>query len=441
MPDRKGLQQTVMRRYVLFALALLLILGPGYFIFSLVEGAPAVGANPPANAHDAARTRIAVAKLKLVLDPDFGWNRLSISQGDMNSVLAVASRIFPFLRGRADVSSSDISVVLAAHVSNPLKDAWINVRLSVAPSKDQLRVRAVQIGKVEFSPSLFLEMLRFSIKAAMGEDLFGIALKSVEGIGVRGEVLSVGIDLSSAERNTLLAGSKRLFQKFAPANDVSIVRSYYRSLNEAAYQARLPTTGSFLPYLQFAFEMANERTGQESALPEIRSAILALAIYCGHWRVQYLVGEVITEDLARRPSKCDGVTLAGRKDLRRHFIISAALEAVGKNVSAFPIGEFKELLDSNPGGSGFSFEDLAADRTGIAFAARFLESAHVAEKREELVSKLTSEKAIMPDLDRLPEALSAADFEWEFATVESAEYMSVIRNIDQRIMTLPFFVD
>lgn len=135
------------------------------------------------------------------------------------------------------------------------------------------------------------------------------------------------------------------------------------------------------------------------------------------------------------------MTLAGRGDLRQHFIISAALETASRSGLAYPIGEFKELLDSNSGGSGFSFEDLAADRAGINFAAQLLESALVKEERETLIDRLTSEAAIFPNLSGLPESVSAADFERDYKTVESGKFTAVLVKIDQRIKDLPFYAD
>ena len=58
-------------------------------------------------------------------------------------------------------------------------------------------------------------------------------------------------------------------------------------------------------------------------------------------------------------------TLSGRGDLSLHFLYSVILEQVGKENIGLSIGELKELLDSNEGGSGFSFADLAADKAGI----------------------------------------------------------------------------
>ena len=52
--------------------------------------------------------------------------------------------------------------------------------------------------------------------------------------------------------------------------------------------------------------------------------------------------------------------LAGRQDLAKHFAISAAISAHSGAPLADAIGLYKELEDAR-GGSGFSFDDLAAE--------------------------------------------------------------------------------
>lgn len=60
--------------------------------------------------------------------------------------------------------------------------------------------------------------------------------------------------------------------------------------------------------------------------------------------------------------------LHGRQDLAQHFAVSCGLVALVGPKQAEMAGLLKELLDARPGGSGFSFADLAADYSGVAFA-------------------------------------------------------------------------
>lgn len=56
-----------------------------------------------------------------------------------------------------------------------------------------------------------------------------------------------------------------------------------------------------------------------------------------------------------------------RTDLAQHFIGAVVLSASMNRRVANALGEAKELSDSQAGGSGFSFVDLAADKAGSRF--------------------------------------------------------------------------
>ena len=63
---------------------------------------------------------------------------------------------------------------------------------------------------------------------------------------------------------------------------------------------------------------------------ENRAAILATAIYFGSWRIESMIGKVRTDEMLLHRCKTKNVVLAGRTDLRLHFIISAALEIASR---------------------------------------------------------------------------------------------------------------
>ena len=165
--------------------------------------------------------------------------------------------------------------------------------------------------------------------------------------------------------------------------------------------------------------------------------LLALAIYCGHPKFQAVVGDVVPEGTSPKEQNCSSTVLGRRRDLRQHFTISAALQAVGDSGVAFAIGEFKELIDSNRGGSGFSFDDLAADRAGIRFAKVFLEAD--SDQRKRLLNLMDTERAVFPRVDDLPNGLTESQFKSRFGSVDSEAYKKIVSDIDSRINRLRLF--
>jgi hypothetical protein len=124
--------------------------------------------------------------------------------------------------------------------------------------------------------------------------------------------------------------------------------------------------------------------------------------------------------------------LRGRTDLAKHWGLSAALAAtLGERVAA-NLGEWKELHDSLPEGSGFSFVDLAADRSGLHVARKALDARSAGSTARFLTS--VTEEALLPSvLVRAPEGLSGEEFERVFGSLDHGRYRAAIAWIDQRL--------
>ena len=138
-----------------------------------------------------------------------------------------------------------------------------------------------------------------------------------------------------------------------------------------------------------------------------------------------------------RGNGCAGTTLGARDDFKRHFVISAGLQAATASDTAFGMGELKELLDSNEGGSGFSFRDMVADAAGVRFARALL--AAPPEEWKPMLARLDGEDAILPAFEDLPEHLTEAEFRARFGDVDSAAYAAMVAEIDARVAALPFY--
>jgi len=429
-----------MRRTARLLLVVSFCLGPIAVLALALDLRSAVGARPSVDSLDAARSNGLLLKLKHVLDPDIGHDRLSVSQSELNSAFAILEHAVPRLRGRAKMSDGELSLVVSAEVPRAPIGLWLNLAVSISARGEKLEIKTVRLGRLQLPGAMAVFLARAVGRIAFGEDLIGTTLGSIHDARIRGTRLALAVALTASQRTVLLTEGKALFYALSSSKDVPIVRSYYRELDRAAHDGRLPLVGSFAAYLRFTLELANLRAENGAATAQVRSAILALAIYCGHWRVQYVIGDVIIDDLKWRPSRCHRVSLGGRFDLRQHFIISAALQAVVESGLAYPLGEFKELLDSNVlwGGSGFSFADLAADRAGIHFAARALDPTLTKAERRALVERLGSESSVFPDIGGLPEGLSDTVFERRFGSIKSERYQSAVAAIDERIGMLAF---
>ena len=128
--------------------------------------------------------------------------------------------------------------------------------------------------------------------------------------------------------------------------------------------------------------------------------------------------------------------LGGRTDLAKHWALSAALTAAFGRDAARAIGQWKELSDSLPSGSGFSFVDLAADRSGMHAAEALADPAR-ATQAEALLARADDELLLPAALTRAPEGLTEAQFLARFGSTESARFTAASRASDAALPLAP----
>ncbi len=187
-------------------------------------------------------------------------------------------------------------------------------------------------------------------------------------------------------------------------------------------------------YTNAVFRLAEKRSLNGDPQRENRAAFWALVLGVAEYRFSTLVGIPVM------PIKTyQNVTLAGRRDLALHFLYSAAIQALTQDQVSFGVGEMKELLDSRHGGSGFSFQDLAADRAGIQFA-KFVLSPDTAEVAQKRLSAQHREIAYFQSDASLQEGLDEKTFAQQYDDVESEIYSALISAMDSQIDSFPLYL-
>jgi hypothetical protein len=139
------------------------------------------------------------------------------------------------------------------------------------------------------------------------------------------------------------------------------------------------------------------------------------------------------DDRAARLEVLGQPTVHGRHDLAQHFVVSGALTALHGPKAAEAAGVLKELLDSQPGGSGFSFADLAADLSGIAFARHLAGSPRALARVTD--SFTVSAHALPPG--GLPEGLTNAEFVRRYGSPTDPRFLGRRDDLWKRVLALP----
>jgi len=213
-------------------------------------------------------------------------------------------------------------------------------------------------------------------------------------------------------------------------NDVEQLRPYQILLaDEARAFGRGPVSLAVL--LHPMMQLAHLRSAHGDAAAENRAALLVLTFHVLGERLSRVVPQAAAWP---RPA-WQRVTLAGRSDLAKHFMVSAAIAAHADTALADAIGLYKELEDAR-GGSGFSFDDLAADRAGTRFGEAATRQAEALQRR---IRPGVQEAQVMPVVTDLASGMSEAEFLARFGGVGTSAYQATIAEIDRRIAGLAVF--
>ncbi|PID43469.1 MAG: hypothetical protein CSB48_05235 [Proteobacteria bacterium] len=367
---------------------------------------------------------------------------LKLSEQDVNGIIALATRGFPRIKGRVNIAPVAIMSAFTLDVPDTPLGKYINLTATISPSSNGLSVDRVSFGSIEIPGGMALGFLETLLNIVIDGDSFGTKLiRAVDSLAVTNSTITLKYhpvpDFRLAMTNTR--------KKFAKARnnattfgDPKVVKAYYDHICAFHSQIRDIGTPHFGYYLGTAFSLAEKRSHlTESPIEENKAALLALAIFLGSGNFDSVIGALDQETFAKCQPQKSATTLANRNDLRLHFIFSAALKLLSDSGLSFAIGEFKELLDTQQGGSGFSYADLAADRAGIRFA-ELSQDKNGALRVQTTASRFTDEQFFFPDIADLPEGVSRKDFE-QAGGIDSNNYKSYLATINRRIEKLPLY--
>ena len=403
--------------------------------FALLETEPRVARVPvpdrvaAVQAHDVVRRALEVRR---AADPAPVF---ALEAAELESVLTVAARLLPGLRLSGGFDAHGLHLALSMPVPVVAAGLWVNGSVTVLPSDAGLRIGALRLGALPLPPEWTLRASVWLADLVIGDPGLGAVAASLRDtrIGPAGLRTTVAMPLDT--REAVSRGLQRAVRSVAVSADVATIDGILAEIDAAQREGLLPREGSALPYLRFAIEAASARADTMAPPAAAGSALIALAIACGERHLQSVTGTTAGSPAADQSWACRRTTLGGRIDLRRHFTVSAALKAAAELGPAAQIGEFKELYDSRPRGSGFSFDDLAANRAGIAFATLLLSAS--TEDWPRILASIRTESDVLPEFRDLPSGLSEARFRERFGDIDSPEFARVVAEIDRRIEALP----
>jgi hypothetical protein len=196
--------------------------------------------------------------------------------------------------------------------------------------------------------------------------------------------------------------------------------------------AKAPNKVSLAALMPPLFQTALERGAGGTMVAENRAVVIVLAFYANGAGLAAIVPAA--DQWPKAPRRT--VTLAGRDDFPKHFLISAVLAAEAGTPLADAVGLQKEVEDSR-GGSGFSFNDIGADRAGTRFGEIASQSPERARKLAQAIARGVKESDFMPEVADLPEFMPEAEFKRRYGGIGGARYNRMMARIDARVASRP----
>jgi hypothetical protein len=413
-----------------------------FALAAAVAAALAVETRPRAEVTpDAATARAALeagATLRGVVEAGAAAERLTLGAAEIDALLAAAGRLAPGVAATARLDPGPVPVTLTLSLGPPRLPApfWANVELGLVAGPDGLGVAHAALGRLPLPPALVGAALARGLDRALGAPGLGReAMAGVTGLAVADGRLELVLGADAAARGALI---ERLRVALGLGGADGPVYAHLWWLNRDGAAGALPRAGSLVPWLRHVVERSGRMGRRFADVPDrdrLAAGFVALAIYCGEPALGPAVGVRLKEHMQGDANHCADLTLGGRDDLKRHFTVSAGLVAASSGPAAWGVGELKELVDSGEGGSGFGFDDMAANLAGARFAEAFL--AVPKADWPALLARVGDEADVLPETGDLPRGLDEAAFRARFGDLDGPAYRAAVAEIERRVDALP----
>jgi hypothetical protein len=404
-------------RWVFLLLGLPLFLAVVLFV-ALTDAQPSLSRSAEIRMADLERGKAIIDSLGLRRMREGDVRQLALSESDLNiGVNYLAHRL---VGGSADVRIALSQLVVRASV--PLRGwgRFVNLQWVMGPGAEVLDLAELRVGKLALPAGLSQRLLPWLIDSSPYGEEFAAARTLLDSATLSDGSLALHFTWRRAAVEQLMQGGG------IKGGDAATLSAYRDHLNKVR-------RGDFPVLLGEVFALAKQRSRNGDPVLENRAALNSLA-------ERVLGSRLMSQQGIARTDRKGEVRLAGRVDFAQHFALSAFLAATGGEGLSEMAGLYKELKDAQ-GGSGFSFNDLAADRAGSRFGKAATRSRVQALKMQELLALAKSSESFFPQVDDLPEFMPQQEFEKRFGGVGQPAYQRMIEQIEARIAGLPIYAD
>lgn len=407
-------------------LALVLLLmtaGVAAMLMAMLQAEPAVAVTQDLNHEDVARA----LSLLRAHDPRHAragvMSSALVRERDVEVLLNHAAHRWFAAASRVRLQPRRATVQLSAHTPDNPFGRWLNLELQLEETAGLPVIDGLRIGQLPLPPWLAERIGLYAVDRFGLRQELQLAVEVVRQVRFRPEQVLVTYAWQGDSMD-------RLFDGLLTADELKRLRVYSDRLVELTARRAPSIEMPMAQLLGPMFELARQRTaGGNDAAAENRAALVALTLYA-NGRAVGSVAPAARNWPRPRPMR---LMLAGRADFPLHYLVSAALASEGTTPLSKAIGVYKEVADAQ-GGSGFSFNDVAANRAGTRFGALAVAEP---QRLQTQVARGVSDGELLPRTDDLPEFLAEPEFVRRYGGVGKPAYTALLVEIDRRIGLLP----
>jgi len=330
-----------------------------------------------------------------------------------------------FVKGSAQVTLANHSAHVLLSIptpGNPL-GGYLNLEATLIETAGIPQPRSVHVGKLVL-PDLLTDMFMPQlIRWLRQSPEYRLGLDALQKIRISRSELNVVYHwkggFSQEMRASIVSEQER--------EQIFFYHSMLTENSRRGVAATVPLAEVLPPLLR----LAAKRSAQGNALAENRAVILVVTFYTLGRSLKSLIPEAATWPVPVWRT----VTVSGRNDFAKHFMVSATIAAYADTALSDAVGLYKEIEDSRTG-SGFSFNDIAADRAGTRFGEKAVASIDLAQQLQQRVASGLRDSDLMPPWSDLPESMPEVEFKRRFGGIGAPAYQQMMQEIDQRVSIL-----
>ncbi len=371
--------------------------------------------------------------------------KISIPQ--LEALLSLASHSVQPIAARANYLDDLLVIYTSIKLPLPIPTRYLNLQIKTSGDLLNSPNSYSKIGPLELPNKLVLSLLKLPLhlmfsktqREAINNSIYNVTFKDKHLLVQADPFIDIKYLSSIFKYKAKQALELTTLSKPNTLNPKVIF--YYQYLTKiSTYIASINNTHLSLHSISAPLfkEAAKKSLISQDAQTENEAAIIALALFTGDYNLYAVIKNTLGLTLQKTTHNIR-FTLNNRRDLALHFIYSAMIKVLANSNISNAIGEIKEISDSAKGGSGFSFPDLLADRAGVQFANKAMDSTETATQLQKNVAASRFETDFFPSISGLEEGLNAQQFQRKYGDKESTRYQTTVAEIDRRIQSLNIY--